>query len=546
MGTDQPRPATPEMAPPWRGPAWLGDWRGPTAILALAVLLYLAALNSHWRVSRDSALYLCLGRNLAEGRGYVFNGSPHRLALPGFPLMIAGVMRATGSSCGPNDFLALNALMALMAAATIATGWLLLRELRAPRPVLLSVLLMLVLNYQIYKHATLALTETPFTLVALLALWASLRMLRSEGIAFWGWLALVTFLSGLATALRPLGPTLILAALIALWVSPATRRRWGRNLLATAAVVFVLAAPAAVWMFRDWKARSTGGLSYLDAALTLHGGSPLRMLGWLLGRLPRLLTFSWVTVCGVKLAWWAGALLAAPVLLGVARMLRQGEWLLPVFGVVYVGAVCYGSTVGSRYLVPVALPLCYATVLGARDLAVWLTAKGALSPSARKTLLATCLACVCVANGLHMAQIVVENRSPRFYETVRDGRWSRWLKACDWLKAHAPGERVASYEYRLVHWLAGNPVMDLPRFMDRSQEDWLRRRFVEQRVTLVALDDRKAPLTRKAILEMLRRRPGSVAAVHEWDGLEILRLNIERLSEGLPTRPAKARAVGTI
>src|SRR4051794_38090377 len=58
--------------------------------LFVAVLaLYLLAFNGQWRVDADSALYLTLGRNLAEGRGYTYHGLPHSLAYPGMPWLLA-------------------------------------------------------------------------------------------------------------------------------------------------------------------------------------------------------------------------------------------------------------------------------------------------------------------------------------------------------------------------------------------------------------------------------------------------------------------------
>src|SRR5687767_10685586 len=51
-------------------------------IFAGLALLYVAGFNAQWRLEPDSALYLTIGRNLAERKGYTFHGKSHRLAYP--------------------------------------------------------------------------------------------------------------------------------------------------------------------------------------------------------------------------------------------------------------------------------------------------------------------------------------------------------------------------------------------------------------------------------------------------------------------------------
>jgi len=53
--------------------------------------MYLLAFNGQWRLEPDSALYLTLGRNVANGQGFTYQDIPHRLAFPGLPRLFAGV-----------------------------------------------------------------------------------------------------------------------------------------------------------------------------------------------------------------------------------------------------------------------------------------------------------------------------------------------------------------------------------------------------------------------------------------------------------------------
>ena len=45
-------------------------------LYALLLVIYLLGFNAQWRVEPDSALYLTMGRNVAAGMGYTYNGLP--------------------------------------------------------------------------------------------------------------------------------------------------------------------------------------------------------------------------------------------------------------------------------------------------------------------------------------------------------------------------------------------------------------------------------------------------------------------------------------
>lgn len=64
-------------------------------IFIAIVVLYLLGFNGQWRPEPDAALYLSIGRNLAEGKGYSYHGEPHQLAYPGLPWLWAVVFKAT-------------------------------------------------------------------------------------------------------------------------------------------------------------------------------------------------------------------------------------------------------------------------------------------------------------------------------------------------------------------------------------------------------------------------------------------------------------------
>src|SRR5262245_52719526 len=62
-------------------------------LLAFVIVMYLLGFNGQWRMEPDSALYLSIGRNLAEGRGYMYHGRLDRLAYPGMPWVHAAFFK---------------------------------------------------------------------------------------------------------------------------------------------------------------------------------------------------------------------------------------------------------------------------------------------------------------------------------------------------------------------------------------------------------------------------------------------------------------------
>jgi hypothetical protein len=74
---------------------WMDRW--PWAVPVAIGILYLIGFTGTWRPEPDAALYLNLGRNLAEGHGYTYHQVPHRLAYPGWPWVLSVLFYLTPS-----------------------------------------------------------------------------------------------------------------------------------------------------------------------------------------------------------------------------------------------------------------------------------------------------------------------------------------------------------------------------------------------------------------------------------------------------------------
>jgi len=128
-------------------------------LFAGLLLLYVLGFNGQWRVERDSALYLTLGRNLAEGRGYTYQGEPHHLAMFGVPLMFAGVFKAFGAD---RLWLALVLMLLIGFAALALTYRLFLLHSGRPTAVLMTVGLGATRLF--YRYCFELLSDMPFLL----------------------------------------------------------------------------------------------------------------------------------------------------------------------------------------------------------------------------------------------------------------------------------------------------------------------------------------------------------------------------------------------
>ncbi len=85
-------------------------------IWATVLLFYLAAFNGQWRMQSDAALYLSIGRNLAQGHGFTYLGQPEHLAYPGWPALIAVTFKVFGTK----SLVPVHVVMLTIALLTIA------------------------------------------------------------------------------------------------------------------------------------------------------------------------------------------------------------------------------------------------------------------------------------------------------------------------------------------------------------------------------------------------------------------------------------------
>jgi hypothetical protein len=159
--------ATPDPADAQRLSSRLLAWadRRRWWLFGFIALIYLAGFNGQWRVSPDSALYASLGRSLAEGNGYTYQGEHHKWVEPALPYLISFGFRLFG----PDAFWPTMAVLLLSGFVALALFYRLM-ALHAGRPTAVVLTVLLALNESFYRYPFHLFTDTPFLVGVLLFL----------------------------------------------------------------------------------------------------------------------------------------------------------------------------------------------------------------------------------------------------------------------------------------------------------------------------------------------------------------------------------------
>ena len=141
--------------------AWVDRRR--VFVLVGVVVLYAASFTGRWRVAPDSALAMSLGRSLAEGAGFVYQGEPHKWVEPGLPWVIAASFR----QFGPDSYRPLTVFILLCGVIALFLACQLFK-LHLPRGGAVLLTAMLAATETFYRYCFQIVTDMPF-LVGLFA-----------------------------------------------------------------------------------------------------------------------------------------------------------------------------------------------------------------------------------------------------------------------------------------------------------------------------------------------------------------------------------------
>ncbi len=206
-----------------------------------------------WYVTPDSAVYIELGRNLAAGRGYVYNEEPFYGYPPIFPALLAAAIRLFGDS-----YLVMRAVNVLAAAAFLILSFVLIRKLAGWRVALFATWAF-GLSLELSVQATFILSDlagSALAIGALVALERFARTTHARGRVDGTWFV-ATGLVLLAVLTRLANLEVVIGIILFFFVL--RRDRFSSNTWRTVApLVLVVLGTVALW----YAARFTSQVSY--------------------------------------------------------------------------------------------------------------------------------------------------------------------------------------------------------------------------------------------------------------------------------------------
>jgi 4-amino-4-deoxy-L-arabinose transferase-like glycosyltransferase len=448
--------------------------------------LFAAGVSSHWVPTRDSALYMSLGRSLAEGRGMEFNGHQTWGIPPVVPLMIAGSQALAG-----DEPWLLHGMMAILALGVVGLSYLMLREL-APDlpeawrdPFIFGALLMVGTSAELFEGARCVLTDVPFLFWVMLGLYSFLRSRRGH----WSWCLIGSVAFLVATYTRLFG--VVLFAGVALGVLLDFHREgYRRRVVAVLAGGAVVGAGFAFWLLvmRHWS--DPGTFDYLaQNQRTLLAHQPWkRIFGAVIAIPPSLAN----AMTDQKMPW-VSLLLTALLGIGAVAAMRRRQWLVVGPVLVYVTWLAWTGYMAGRYLLAIMPILVYFLFLGLLTTAAFVNRRLRRRPAAKEPG-ASALprpavqwivgATVAVALVISMPKNVREIywlHHPQFIEVIDHGQWRDIVEVSEYLQEHGRPEtdRVAVTEGRIVHWLTRMRTDELGV---RIRQDWQERLALPQAI----------------------------------------------------------------
>lgn len=356
-------------------------------LLVVALLgIYGLLQNRYWVPSGDSEVYISIARNLARDGKYEFNGQPVAMVPPGWPVVMAAVMKVTPY------FLPLKLLAMGCVIGFLVTGYRIARRFVSPERAAVAILVTSVLSV-VYPATYWLISEGLFCFVSALALLLAMQV--REGRQQWWRIGLLALLCGAAVSVRwagVLGMFLVAAALLQGGFWPKDRRIWIALLLSTAVAggtFFGLREVLRVTPAEAKAAEAFGGAGedtgaqpiavdkqiateYKLVTGTANSASyPERLIGW--GRW--LAFFFWqpfraaaashaLSLLCNALGWILLFLIMLAALLGALR----GQWLW-IAVLAYCGALAMNWPIpNARYLVPVSFLLTVGVLIGAEEI----------------------------------------------------------------------------------------------------------------------------------------------------------------------------------
>lgn len=371
----QERPLPEQAGKPDNKKSGSGNILFPFILGLIFLIVYAFIFDSKVDLNGDNANYFTLGKALATGQGYVniasINQNPENHFPPGYPVLISFVMRIFGESILAikvfNGIYILAALILLYFITEIITGNRILAMVSS---------ILLALNYHLLLYSTMMMSEAPYILASILALWLVIRIDEKGNIFKQPALYISLLCIVLSYYIRSTG--LALFGGIFLWF--AFRKNWKAVIFYTAG--FILAALP--WYFRS---RKLGGNAYIQPLVMINPYRPdlgnadfhdyvVRLFSNISRYITREIPSSTLPFIRVNYPekisgseWIIGIIITALIIFGLVRLKKFRvlivAYLLATFGILFLWPEVW---TGVRFVLPVAPLLLVCLLYGLYEL----------------------------------------------------------------------------------------------------------------------------------------------------------------------------------
>jgi hypothetical protein len=432
------------------------------AILLLGLLALFGLLaNPYWVPSGDGEFYVAAARSIALGQGYRFNGLPIGSAPPGWPAMMAAVMKITPYVL-PLKLLTMGCMI-----ASLMLSYRVVRRFVGPPQALAVILLTAALSH-VFQATFWLMCESAFCLATTASILVAMQLAEGRRQA-WR-IALLLALCAAAVTIRLAGLlnlVLVVAVLLDRELKPRPNARWAAAALVTVVTVGTFLGwwlglrvtrqefeeAAGVTIAPTQEAAPTEDLPPLisgSADQTAHsyslfprGSYPDRFLNWghwfsyVYWQVFRAAGGSrWIAALSALLGWSLIALLGTLVLTATRR--RQWIWLAT--GMYSAALAMNWGVVTSRYYVPVAFLVTLGVFLVKDQLLAWAAGSRAIRRTVR-ALFGLFVGSVVLVNAAIYAVDLSIARSKNFYDRYEAGLAKTMVAACQYLDALQPDQQ---------------------------------------------------------------------------------------------------------
>ncbi len=482
----------------------LGATRGLSSLkrelilLAIVVLCFISIINSSWKASPDSALYLELGESIAHGMGYKFNGEQHTYVPPGYPFLVSLTVKIFGDS-----FLDFRVMMSIVGIATGLSGYFLILRLLG-RDLALVVGGLFAVNNTLLLNSTYTTSDTLFALFGLLSL-LGVSAFR-PGVASLGGLTLAGILSGVPALVRINGWGLPVSSGLFLFSS---MKKSALSKRVSLAVVFVLVALLVPCLWEVHKIGYPASINegeYIKAVTGRTSGTQLSIISqaaW--DYIPEMAT----ALAGVSIkTGFVEILIALFAAIGFWVSWKRGERLFTYLTVVQFGGLLL-SPAGSRYILLLIPGLLLFLFQGVAIAVIRLHKSTSITWrkvfELRGVLVVAALLLFATNMGqnvvtISQARLALESNGPE------SGRDKPFFVAARWLRANANGEPVLTMNPRIIRYLTGLPTVETMHSGSPEETAWPSTRnqivaMIEKRKPGFLFLDDKDPALKRLIIE---------------------------------------------